>query len=220
MIGAAPGNDRRDTSRLDLRAVLIVVVGTVGEHCIRPPPRPTATTPHRWKGINQRHELGDVVAVAAGQRHLQRDTVPVGDQMVFRARSGTVDLARSRLGHLSSPAHASRRSPPSTSPVGRRRSTQPAATRATGPRPRPCSSHAAAASRSSPIQSPTVGARTPTESRCRGRRECRTGPCGHPAEGDPDGRCDEAPRPATAAGCAPTTHQARSTAAAVPSSRS
>ena len=158
-------------------------------------------------------------AVAAGQRHLQRDTVPFGDQMVFRASSGTSTGLGPVLGRLSSPAGASRRSPPSTSPVGRRRSTRRADSRAAAARLRPRSRRGAAASRSYPIQNPTPGARTPRQSRYGGRTGCRTGPCGHPVEDGPDGRCAEAQRPATAARSALTARQTRSTVAADPSSR-
>ena len=95
---ASAGDDRRDADRLDLLAVLVVVIGTVGEHCLRPAPRPTPPAAYRRNGIDQRHELGDVVAVAAGQDGGQRDAVSFGDQMVFRARSGTVDRTRPGFG--------------------------------------------------------------------------------------------------------------------------
>ena len=98
VFGAASGDDRRDTDCLDLFAVLVVVIGAVGEQRVRLSARATAAAPHRWERVDQRHELGDVVAVTAGQRHLQRDTVPFGDQVVFRAGSGTVDRARSGFG--------------------------------------------------------------------------------------------------------------------------
>jgi len=42
--GAATGDDRRDPHGLDLLAV--VVVGTVGEHSVWTPSRPTTTTPY------------------------------------------------------------------------------------------------------------------------------------------------------------------------------
>ena len=39
--------------------------------------------------------LGDVVAVAAGQRHRQQDALRFSDHVVLGARPGTVDRARS-----------------------------------------------------------------------------------------------------------------------------
>src|SRR6266568_9243926 len=46
--GAAAGDDRRDADRLDLTAVLVVVVRAIGEHRLRPAPWATTTAPHRW----------------------------------------------------------------------------------------------------------------------------------------------------------------------------
>jgi hypothetical protein len=91
MIGVMP-------TRLDLLAVRVVVVRAIGEHRVRPSLRRTTPAPYWRNGLDQRHQLSDVVAVAAGQRQLQPDAVPFGDQMVFRARSGTVDRARSGFG--------------------------------------------------------------------------------------------------------------------------
>lgn len=115
--GAAPGNDRHDTCCLDLPAVLVVIGGAISEHRVRPTPG----DPHRRKGMDQGHELGDIVAVAAGQRHLRRDTVPFGDQMAFRAGSGTVDRARSGFG----PPSIARTCEPSTTALDQ--SSAPAA---------------------------------------------------------------------------------------------
>ena len=75
-----------------------MVVGSVGVERVRSLSRTAGSTSNGWDGLNQRHELGDVVAVAAGQRHLQRDAVRFGDQMVFRAGAGTADRARSGSG--------------------------------------------------------------------------------------------------------------------------
>jgi hypothetical protein len=105
-----PGDDRRDTDFLDLRAVLVMVIRTVGEHRVRSSPRPTATAPYRRNGLDQRYQLSHIVAVAAGQDDSQRDTVPLGDQVMFRARPGTIDRARPSFG----PPFIARRCDPST----------------------------------------------------------------------------------------------------------
>jgi hypothetical protein len=42
--------------------------------------------------------LGDVVAVAAGQRHRERDALAVGDEVVLAARACAVDRAGSAFG--------------------------------------------------------------------------------------------------------------------------
>jgi hypothetical protein len=67
-------------------------------HRVRPSSRAPAATAYWRDALDHRHELGDVVAVAAGQRCLQRDAVRFGDQVMFRASSGTVDRARSGFG--------------------------------------------------------------------------------------------------------------------------
>lgn len=121
VFGAAPGDDRRDTHRPNLLAILVVVVGTVGIHRVRPSSRAPAATAYWRDVLDQRHELGDVVAVAAGQRRLQRDAVRFGDQVMFRASSGTVDRARSGFG----PPFMARRCEPSI--TARDQSSTPAA---------------------------------------------------------------------------------------------
>jgi hypothetical protein len=47
--------------------------------------------------LNEGYELGDVVAVPAGQRRRKRDAVRLGDQVVLGARPGAVDRARARF---------------------------------------------------------------------------------------------------------------------------
>jgi hypothetical protein len=47
--------------------------------------------------IEQREQLGDVVAVGAGHRPAERQPDGVDDQMVFRAQPPTIDRARARL---------------------------------------------------------------------------------------------------------------------------
>jgi hypothetical protein len=105
----AAGDEWRDPDLAYLFAVLVVVVPTVGVDRVRSLSRAASTAFHWWDRLDQRHELGDVVAVAAGQRDLQRDAVRFGDQVVFRASSGTVDRARSCFG----PPFMARRCDPS-----------------------------------------------------------------------------------------------------------
>jgi hypothetical protein len=68
-----------------------VVVATVGLDLPRPLAGTAAAAPDRRDGLDQREELGDVVAVAAGQRHHQRNAVRFGDQVVLGARPGKGD---------------------------------------------------------------------------------------------------------------------------------
>jgi hypothetical protein len=75
-----------------------VVVAAVTEHDVRAAPGPAALAPHRWNGFEQRNELGDVVAIAAGQGDGERDAGGVGDQVVLAARPAPVNRTSSRLG--------------------------------------------------------------------------------------------------------------------------
>ncbi|GAB7101738.1 hypothetical protein JCM4814A_00520 [Streptomyces phaeofaciens JCM 4814] len=50
--------------------------------------------------IEQRQQLSDVVAVAAGQQERERGAVPVGDQMVLRADPAPVDRRGARMDPL------------------------------------------------------------------------------------------------------------------------
>jgi hypothetical protein len=98
MLRAPAGDHRLDPGSPDLLAVFVVVIAAVSVYRIRPLPRRAAAAAHRWDGPDQGHELGDIVTVAAGQRHRQRDAVRFGDQMVLGAWPGTVDRARARFG--------------------------------------------------------------------------------------------------------------------------
>jgi hypothetical protein len=98
VLDAAPRDDRSYPQGPHLLAVLVVVVAAVGVERDRSLSGPSASAAYGRDGLNQGDELGDVVAVSAGQRYRQRDAVPFGDQMVLGACSGTVDRARSCFG--------------------------------------------------------------------------------------------------------------------------
>ena len=88
---AASCNPRGDTSRAQLPPVLVVVVATIGEQLPRLAPWPAASSPDRWHGVDQEDQLGDVVAVAAGQGDCQRNAAGVADQVVLAAGTAAVD---------------------------------------------------------------------------------------------------------------------------------
>jgi hypothetical protein len=66
---------RGDAAGADQAAVLVVVVAAVGVEPARPAPGLADRAADRWDDVEQRDQLGDVVAVAAGQR--DRERVPV-----------------------------------------------------------------------------------------------------------------------------------------------
>ena len=85
VLDAAPGDERLDPASPEQTAVLVVVVTAIGEHQVGLLARPAAFALH-WPSVQlleQRDELGDVVAVAAGQRDGQRDTGRVDEQVVL-----------------------------------------------------------------------------------------------------------------------------------------
>ena len=98
VLDATASDQRCNTLVPHLFTVLVVVVSAIGVESGRASTGTSTSSPHRRDRFDQGHELGDVVAVAAGQCHCQRDAVPFGDQMVFRAGSGTVDRARPGFG--------------------------------------------------------------------------------------------------------------------------
>ncbi len=67
---------------------------------VGPPPRPVHGSRHWRDLVQQRQQLGDIVAVSAGQRHRERDALAVGDDVVLIARPCAVDRAGSASGPL------------------------------------------------------------------------------------------------------------------------
>jgi hypothetical protein len=98
MPGPAAGDLRCDAASAQLAAVLVVVVAAVRAQPFRPPPRMSDTAPYRRHPIQQREQLGDVVAVAAGDRPGERDPGRVYEQVMLRTVSGSINRARARRG--------------------------------------------------------------------------------------------------------------------------
>ena len=87
----ATRDPRGDAPGAQPSAVDVVVVAAVGEQLPRLASGPAAPAADRRNGVEQRDQLGDVVAVAAGQRDRQRDAAGVADQVVLGARARAVD---------------------------------------------------------------------------------------------------------------------------------
>lgn len=71
--------------------VLVEVVAAVGVQASRAMARPSAQSTNAGDGIDERHELGDIVSVTAGQWHRERCAVPVDDDVVLAAGAAPVD---------------------------------------------------------------------------------------------------------------------------------
>lgn len=82
---AAARDDRLDVASPEQAAVLVEVIAAVGQDDVgllaRAPD--LASDWASVQRVEQRHELGDVVAVAAGQRDGQRDARRVDEQVVL-----------------------------------------------------------------------------------------------------------------------------------------
>jgi hypothetical protein len=131
-----------------LSAVGVVVMAPVGEQLPGAPARPATPPADRRHRIQERNELGDVVAVAAGQRDRQRNATGVADQMVLGTGTRAVDRRRADVVPPFERAHARpvdgaavQVQPVAGAQLGEQQLVQGRATR------RPRSSRAAAASR-------------------------------------------------------------------------
>lgn len=87
-----------DSTLPEQAAVLVVVVAAVSQQRVRPPTR-SADPPRNGRDlVEQRQELGDVITVSTGQRHRERDALPVDDEVMLAARPCSVDGAGPALG--------------------------------------------------------------------------------------------------------------------------
>lgn len=94
---AAAGDDGQDQTGSDLVAVGVVVIAAVREYRLRLVARPPGPAADWWDGIEQGHELGDIVAVAAREDDGERGAVSVGDQVVLGAGPSPVNWRRACL---------------------------------------------------------------------------------------------------------------------------
>lgn len=98
VLGLAAGDHRCDAERAHEPAMLVVVIAAVTDDPVGTAARPTDEPRDRRHAFEQRDQLGDVVAVAAGERVGERDPGRVDEQVVLRAGSASVHRARARFG--------------------------------------------------------------------------------------------------------------------------
>jgi hypothetical protein len=118
---AAAGDPRSDPAGPQLPAVDAVVIAAVGEQLPRTVPGRVAWPADGRHRVEQGQQLGDVVAVAAGQADGQRDADGVADQVVLGPGPPAID----RGGADSIPPLSARTYEPST--TQRSRSSSPRA---------------------------------------------------------------------------------------------
>lgn len=85
VLGLAAGDLGRDPPSAELASVLVVVVPAIGGHSLGPSTRPTDPAAYSRDGVHQRDQLGDVVAVTAGERPGERDPARVDQEVVLGA---------------------------------------------------------------------------------------------------------------------------------------
>ena len=98
MLGAAPRYDRFDSPRTEQAAVLVVVVAAICDHALGSAPRSPDEASDGGHAVEQRDQLRDVVAVAAGDREREREPTAVDEEMMLGAGTASVNRARTRLG--------------------------------------------------------------------------------------------------------------------------
>ena len=98
VFGLAAGDPGLDAAGAELPPVLVVVVAAVGGDPVGSAARSADASAHRWDAFNERDQLGDVVAVAAGERPGERDPGRVDEQVMLGTISGSINRARARLG--------------------------------------------------------------------------------------------------------------------------
>ena len=90
---ASTGDARSDPAGAQQPPVLVVIIATVREQFPRLAAGPTTQPADRRNRVDQGQQLGDVVAVAAGEADLQRDAVRLNDQVVLGTGSAAIDGA-------------------------------------------------------------------------------------------------------------------------------
>ena len=98
VLGLAMSDLRFDVAGTKFAAVLVVVVATVGGDPVGASAWPADLAAHGWHPLDQRHQLCDVVAVAAGDRPGERDPGRVYEKVMLGTVSGSINRARARLG--------------------------------------------------------------------------------------------------------------------------
>lgn len=85
VLGAAASDQGLDPAGPQQPAVLVVVIAAIGDHDIGFLPRPASLAGDRplVQVVQQRHQLGDVIALSAGQRDGERDARRVDEQMML-----------------------------------------------------------------------------------------------------------------------------------------
>ncbi len=93
MRGAASGDDGCDAAGPQQAAIFVEVIAAVGQQAfgLLAGAAALAGDGPTMQIVEQRNQLGDVVAVAGGERHGKRDAGRIDQQMVLGAVAGAID---------------------------------------------------------------------------------------------------------------------------------
>ena len=97
MSASATRDHWSDAELFDEATVFVVVVAAVGEQPLGSPPRPARTAANGRHSLEQVEQLGDVVAVGAGECPGERDAAAVYEEMVLAAPPAAIDGAGTRF---------------------------------------------------------------------------------------------------------------------------
>lgn len=94
----AAGDLWPDAAPAQLVPVRVVVVAAIGGDALGPATRSAQRAAYGWDALDERDQLGDIVAVAAGERPGERDAGRVDQEVVLGAVSAAINRARARFG--------------------------------------------------------------------------------------------------------------------------
>ena len=98
MLCLAASDRGLDATLPDETTVLVVVVAAIGDQRAGSASWPTDAAADGRHSVEQLQQLGDVVAVTAGERPGERDAAAVYEQVVLAAGSAAVNRAGTRFG--------------------------------------------------------------------------------------------------------------------------
>jgi hypothetical protein len=120
VLGGAARDHGLHAAGPELATVLVVVVAAVGDQAVGAHPGPAELAAHRADAVDERQQLGDVVAMPAGEADGQRDAGTVDQQMMLGAGAAAVNRRGPGQSPLEERGYGCRRPPMPTS-----RSRQP-----------------------------------------------------------------------------------------------